>query len=225
VPYAGQPNGSGLIGCIFFGNNLGGRILGWEMCGYTNTDGTTCGWFENECACSLDWKPRCNGGYPGWFNVPLNGFGQSLFGVLSNNKVALDGTSPVIAPAMVDIYVPLGGYTNTAALWMQPAAKSPNPVAGIIENDGTNFYVGKTNANGLFAVSPLTTKDDLTNGTSTFSGGFLVLSNAFNLNLITNGMPNFSSMICSSNGPIVIVTRSNNIGYVNYLNTPESLIP
>jgi hypothetical protein len=224
VPLVGSPNGFEDIGNMFFGNIISGRILGWEMEGYTNTDGTISGWFENSCACSLDWKPRC-GGYPAWFNVPLNGFGQSLFGILSNNKYPVDSNPYVIPPAMVDIYVPLGGYTNTAALWMQPAAKSPNPTAGIIENDGTNFYVGKTNANGLFAVSPLTTKDDLTNGTSTFSGGFLVLSNAFNLNLITNGMPNFSSMICSSNGPIVVVTRSNNIGYVNYLNTPTSMIP
>jgi hypothetical protein len=58
------------------------------------------------------------------------------------------------------------------------------------------------------------------------SPGFLVVSNAWNVANYTNSMPNYSSVIGSSNGVPVVIYLSNGVVYINNLSNPAGgIIP
>ena len=56
--------------------------------------------------------------------------------------------------------------------------------------------------------------------TGTLSGNLTINSNAWSVATATNGMPNFSSLITSSNGVPVVIYKSNNVPFIYYLSPP-----
>jgi hypothetical protein len=106
-------------------------------------------------------------------NNSFNGYGQWVVGLpelyYGYNSVDM---SNVIGSGVLNLFSVPYATTNSSLITMWPHAQSTNPIAGTFDTDGTNWYVGQTNSNGKFAVSTVTTKDQLTNGNSTFAGKF-----------------------------------------------------
>ncbi len=101
------------------------------------------------------------------------------------------------------------GDTNDADLWLQPQRLTVNPVAGDLQNDGTNWYVAKTNWNNLFAISQLITEDDLTNGKASFTGNGSGLTN-LNLGSLNGLAPTSVTQFTNS----LSITNNGNVYHV-----------
>ena len=166
----GNPNGVGNA-MNLVAQYKGTTATGIEFKVFTNGAATS-GFIMYYTMMHDDWAARL-GTYS--HVVPLNDWVQSAYGPVEKT-IGYNGADSAVwhnvGGGFINAYGLPYPSTNSSPMWIQPSFMASNATAGSLGDDGTNLLVANTNKNGAVVISPVMTRDSLTNGNESFSGTF-----------------------------------------------------